>query len=66
MYSDDGGICIWRQMKNGRPNALVPKQQILTEGKILAPGSERDPTDGEPDINPSLPKLIEVGNDYSP
>lgn len=53
-------------MKNGRPNALVPKQQILTEGKILAPGSERDPTDGEPDINPSLPKLIEVGNDYSP
>lgn len=32
-------------------------QQILTEGRILAPGSEHDLTDGEPDISPSLPKL---------
>ena len=25
MYSADGEICIWRQTKNGMPNALVPK-----------------------------------------
>lgn len=33
-------------------------QQILTTGKMLAPESEHDLTDGEPDINSSLPQLI--------
>ena len=35
-------------------------RQILTEGKILAPRSARDLTDGVPDINPSLSKLIKA------
>lgn len=32
--------------------------QILTTGTIRAPESEHDLTDGEPDIKPSLPQLI--------
>ena len=46
----------WHAKRSGTQIA----QQILTEGKILAPGSARDLTDGEPDINLSLPKLIKA------